>query len=97
MVEGLPERLKESRMRIGFSQRGVAEYLKISPSIVSAYETGERTPSIENLLKFSSLFRCSTDYLLGRVEENTMDVLDISGLTNEQVKALIGVIEVFRK
>ena len=97
MIEGLPERLKESRTRLHLSQRGVAEYLKISPSIVSAYETGERTPSTENLLKLSSLFRCSTDYLLGRVEDKPGAVLDVSGLTDDQVRALVGIIEVFRK
>ena len=44
----------------------MAKKLDVSPSIISSYETGERTPSVENLLSLSYLYHCSTDYLLGR-------------------------------
>ena len=55
MIRGLPERLKENRKRYGYSQKQVAAKLGLSPSIVSGYETGERTPSTEVLLSLSYL------------------------------------------
>ena len=54
--------------KINFSQKDVADRPEISPSIVSGYETGERTPSTENLLALSYLYNCSTDFLLGKKE-----------------------------
>ena len=66
MIKGLPEKLKELRWQANLSQRDVAKRLGVSPSIISGYETGERTPSAENLLALSFLYKCSTDYLLGK-------------------------------
>ena len=64
MINGLPEKLKALRVQFGLSQKQVAEKLEVSPSIVSGYETGERTPSTENVLALSYLYNVSTDYLL---------------------------------
>ena len=50
MIKELPEKLKAQRVQLGLSQKDVANKLGVSPSIVSGYETGERTPSTEILL-----------------------------------------------
>ncbi len=97
MIMGLPNRLKEMRMLLGLSQRDVSRILKLSPSIVSAYETGERTPSTEILLKLSDLYKCSTDYLLGKTDEKPTSTIDVSGLTSDQIQALISVVYAFKK
>ncbi|MBQ2450373.1 MAG: helix-turn-helix transcriptional regulator [Lachnospiraceae bacterium] len=60
------------RLQNNLSQKEVATKLGISPSIVSGYETGERSPSTENLLALSYLYKCSTDYLLGKTTKNLM-------------------------
>ena len=57
MIKGLPDRLKKLRVQHKYSQKGVADKLKVSPAIISAYETGERTPSTENILALSRLYR----------------------------------------
>ena len=88
MIEGLPDKLKELRLKYGFSQKEVANKLDISPSIVSGYETGERTPSIDVLLSLSYLFNCSVDYLLGKQTEKPQIVIDTNGLTNKQIQAI---------
>lgn len=88
MIKDLSNKLKELRMSQNLSQADVAKKLKISPSIVSGYETGERTPSTENLLALSYLYKCSTDYLLGKSNEKPSVVLDTDGLTAEQIQAL---------
>lgn len=88
MIKDLAEKLKELRFANHLSQKEVAAKLNISPSIVSGYETGERTPSTENLLALSYLYKCSTDYLLGKDSEKPSVTLDIDHLNAEQVHAL---------
>lgn len=87
MIKDLPMKLKELRLLNNLSQKEVAEKLSISPSIVSGYETGERTPSTENLLALSYLYKCTTDYLLGK-STDTPSPLNTDGLNTEQIKAL---------
>lgn len=97
MISGLPQRLKEMRKKSGQSQRAVAKQLELSPSIISGYETGERTPSVENILALSYLYRCSTDYLLGKEKDNSAASLNADGLTTEQINALSALINSIRK
>ena len=88
MIKDLSTKLKELRLSQNLSQADVAKKLEISPSIVSGYETGERTPSTENLLALSYLYKCSTDYLLGKSNDKPIVTLDTDGLTPEQIQAL---------
>ena len=96
MINGLPERLKELRTKYGLSQREVAKQLDISPSIVSGYETGERTPSLEVLLSISYLYRCSTDYLLGRDISAPNTVINVEGLSHRQIRAISELVNAVR-
>lgn len=88
MIKGLPDKLKLLRKKYGLSQKEVAERIDISTSIVSGYETGERTPSADKLLALAYLYHCSTDYLLGKETDLQKPVLEVDGLSAEQVKAL---------
>lgn len=96
MIKGLPEKLKALRVQYGFSQKQVAEKVGVSPSIVSGYETGERTPSTEILLSLSYLYNVSTDYLLGKQTAAPSAMLDISKLTDKQKAALSNLIEAIK-
>lgn len=93
MIKGLPEKLKEQREKYHYSQKYVADQLHVSPSIISGYETGERTPSTEKLLALSYLYHCSTDYLLGRKHEDPETLVKINGLKSHQINALIRFID----
>ncbi len=86
MISGLPEKLRKLRQQYGYSQKQIADKLDLSPSIVSGYETGERTPSLEALLAISYIYNCSVDFLLGK--EKTKTTIDVDGLTEGQIKAL---------
>ena len=88
MVNKLSERLRKMRLKSGLSQRQAANRLYISPSIISAYENGERTPSAENLLALSFLYKCSVDYLLGKTPENDRILLDITDLDDNEIRIL---------
>lgn len=96
MIKDLPEKLKALRIKYGYSQKQVAEKIGVSPSIVSGYETGERTPSTEVLLLLSYLYNCSTDYLLGKQSTSPQFVLDIDGLTDKQINAITNLIETIK-
>lgn len=97
MIKGLPEKLKSLRIKYGYSQKQVADKLQVSPSIVSGYETGERTPSTEVLLSLSYLYNCSTDYLLGKPSPAPQFILDTDGLTSHQVSAIVNLVEAIRE
>lgn len=96
MIHGLPERLHELRNSYRLSQRQVSEKIGVSPSIISGYETGERTPSTEILLALSNLYNCSTDYLLGKQQSSPGAVLNADGLTADQLQALRTIISELR-
>lgn len=96
MLKGLPIKLRELRESYGYSQREVATRLRISPSVISAYENGERTPSAEILLGLSYLYKCSTDYLLGKVQKPPESYLDTTGLTTRQIQILSDLIDSIR-
>lgn len=93
MIKGLPEKLQKLRSKNGLSQKQVADRICVSPSVVSGYETGERTPSTDVLLSLSYLYNCSTDYLLGKQTTEPSVALDTEGLTDKQIQAIITLID----
>ena len=61
-------RLKEIRKAKGISQLKLAIDLNTSQNTISRYETGEREPGIDELIKIADYFSVSIDYLVGRTE-----------------------------
>lgn len=96
MIKDLPEKLRKLRIKHGLTQKQAAIRIGVSPSIISGYETGERTPSMESLLSLAYLYNCSTDYLLGKRPPQSRQVLNTDGLTDQQVRALNYLIEAIR-
>ena len=96
MVNGLPERLRYLREKLSISQRDVARKLGVSPSLISGYETGERTPSVEVLLQLSYLYKCSVDYLLGKGREDMVLTVPIDKMTPRQIQILTDLINEFQ-
>lgn len=88
MIRGFGERLQVLRKSRNLSQKEVAGALNISASVLSNYESSERTPSVENLVALANFYNCSTDYLLGFEKYTPSTVLDVSGLSEEQIQLL---------
>ncbi len=88
MIRDLGTKLKNLRLQYGYSQRYVSEITGISQTVLSGYETGEKTPSLEKLIKLSNLYQVSTDYLLGVAKTNSKQQIDVSNLTVEQFTLL---------
>ncbi len=57
----------------------------LSTTLISNFERGERTPSLESIISLANVYHCSIDYLLGR--EIKRDI-DTSMLTDIQVEML---------
>lgn len=62
--------IKNYRIKLGFSQDHIANYLGIDRTAISKYENGEREISLVNLNKLADLFGIELDYLL---EPKTVD------------------------
>ena len=60
--------LKKIRKEKGISQLKLALDLNTSQNTISRYETGEREPGINELIKIADYFDVSIDYLVGRTE-----------------------------
>ena len=71
----------------------MTERVKVTKSVISYYELQERYPSPEILIKLANIFHVSTDFLLGIVKQQT---LDISGLDEEDIRLLQHTISVLR-
>jgi predicted transcriptional regulator len=59
------ERLKKIRVDNNVSQNELAKYLEITPSSLSYYENGVRTPPITIINKLVNCFNVSANWLLG--------------------------------
>ena len=59
------------RKERGYTQETIAKALGISRSTVGMYESGKRTPDLEDLEKFADFFNVDVDYLLGRSAQST--------------------------
>lgn len=97
MINGLPEKLRSLRSTFGLSQREVANSLNLSSSIISSYETGERTPSVEVLIRLATLYQCSTDYLLGRDTKSPKTAIALDGLSDKQIQVLYEITKELRR
>ena len=96
MIEGLPARLREARLRCRYTQKFVAERVHVSQSMIAGYESGYRTPNAETLLALAYLYQCSTDYLLGKEKLSGSVVLNLTGFSSEQIDALSHLIDTIR-
>ena len=62
-------RIRDLREDADWNQTRVADYLGMSQTGYSKYETGENDIPTEVLMKLADLYDTSVDYLLGRTNE----------------------------
>ena len=89
----LHEKIRRLRTAPGITQVELAHRLGVPKQSVSNWESNNIQPSIELLEKIADLFGVTTDYLLGRED---LQVLDVSGLTAQQVAHLQMLVEDLR-
>ena len=75
------------------TQTQLAERMWVKKSIISAYETDSRPPSLDMLIKYSKEFNVSTDYLLGM---QTAKTVNVDGLSDSQINIINQLINEFK-
>lgn len=95
--KNLAVRIRARRRELDLSQQDLARKIKVQPGTISYFETGLRTPSLENLRRLASVFDVTTDYLLGlpgkNVEAGTGEVSKLinalDSADQDMVKAIV--------
>jgi transcriptional regulator with XRE-family HTH domain len=62
------QRLREMRIKRGYTQQYMADAIFVALRTYQCYETGTRRPSFDLLIRLADTLNISTDYLLGRDE-----------------------------
>lgn len=89
----IADRIKQLREQKGLTQTELAKQLGITRSSVNAWEMGISVPSTQYVVELAHLFKVTTDYLLC-VDATT---INISGLTEEDIHLLHGIISHLRE
>ena len=87
-------KLKELRTGQKLTQQQLADRLGVAKSVVSYYESGDRYPSYDVLVRIAHVFRTTTDYLLDVSKES---VIDVTGLSNEDIAVVRTVAEALKR
>lgn len=85
---------KDLRLSKNLTQTQLAERMWVKKSIISAYETDARPPSLDMLIKYAKEFNVTTDYLLGLQEHK---FINVDSLTDQQINILNSIILEFSK
>lgn len=91
MIPTFASRLKQLRLNKNLRQEQVANLIGVNKSAISTYENNTRQLSFEILVRLATLYRVSTDYLLGRTDSRS---LDLSGLTDEEAAAVSEIVAI---
>lgn len=88
------EKLKTLRTGQKYTQQQLASRVGVAKSVISYYESGDRFPSYDVLVKIARIFHVSTDYLLG-IER--LHCVDVSGLSDADISVVISVAEALKR
>ena len=94
VMRDFSEIAKELRLSKNLTQTQLAERMWVKKSIISAYETDARPPSLDMLIKYAKEFNVTTDYLLGLHEHK---FINVDSLTDQQINILNSIILEFSK
>ena len=64
--------IKKLRLKRKITQVDLATQIEVKQETISAYESGKAQPSCEALVKIADYLNTSTDYLLGRIEDDNI-------------------------
>lgn len=100
--KALGSRIKEERLKRSLTVELLAELADISPSFLRQIESSDRAVSIENLCKFSDIFKISTDSLLKResnAETSKTNILEtlLYNISDKDFEYIIEMIKLARK
>lgn len=85
------ERLKAIREKKDIKQKDAADKVGIKNNTLSSYESGDRKPDYDTLIKLADLYEVSVEYLLRgksneKEESGNLFFFDMDGLTGEEIE-----------
>lgn len=86
-------KLKALRTSQKFTQQQLADRIGVAKSVVSYYESGDRYPSYDVLVRIARIFHTTTDYLLDVSKDS---VVDVTGLSEEDIAVVRTVAEALK-
>lgn len=82
-------RIKELRQKRNITQIRLSTEIEVSQETISAYENGKAEPRLDNLIKIADFLNTSTDYLLGRIDDDS-PLIDLANqVVDKQLNELI--------
>ena len=96
MVVSLADKLKNLRRSKKITQTELSKAIGMSSSVITHYESGDRMPSFDVLIKLAYFYGVTTDYLLG-INDRKILSIDIAGFNEEQIQSLLNIINEFKK
>lgn len=69
-MDNIASNITEYRRKAGLTQKDLGDMLNISPQAISKWENGQAEPDTATIKKLCSIFKISTDELLGVAEED---------------------------
>lgn len=91
-------RLRQLREEKKLTQRNIAAMLNVSDRTISYYESNERTPDPDTLIKLARFFNVSIDYLLGQTDHGQVchgEINDIGKFINNAIAKLKGSTDIY--
>ena len=85
----LDKMLRQLRLEHGLKQEELGHRVGASKQSVSNWENGNIMPSVDLLVRLADFFGVSTDYLLGREHQRTLDTAGLSGQQLTYLQMLI--------
>ena len=83
VMDSLGQRLRQLIQNNRLRQDQAASLVGVNKNTMCSYENDVRQPSYEILVRLATIYRVSTDYLLGCESKRTVDV---SGLTPKEIQ-----------
>ena len=82
-------RIKELRKKRNITQIRLSIAAEVSQETISAYESGKAEPKMEKLIKIADFLNTTTDYLLGRTNDDSPLNDVMNNIVDEQLTELL--------
>ena len=82
-------RIKELRKKRNITQIRLSIAAEVSQETISAYESGKAEPKMEKLIKIADFLNTTTDYLLGRTNNDSPLNDVMNNIVDEQLTELL--------
>lgn len=81
--------IKKLREKRDITQVRLSTAINVSQETISAYESGKSMPSAETLVRIADFLNTSTDYLLGRISNDSSLIQIMNDKVEEDINELL--------